>query len=76
MGLFFMKKTRRTTKRITAEAIARLADRGEGITSFFEGNGRMVHPIQRVNVDLTAAMLESIRQSSRRLGRPALGRLQ
>ncbi|MGA3189914.1 MAG: ribbon-helix-helix protein, CopG family [Bryobacteraceae bacterium] len=59
-----MKKTR---KPITAEAIARLADQGKDISGFFEGKGRMVHPIQRVNVDLTAAMLDELDQAARNL---------
>jgi hypothetical protein len=62
-----MKKTRKTAKPITAEAIARLADQGKDISSFFEGKGRMVHPIQRVNVDLTATMLDELDQAARNL---------
>jgi hypothetical protein len=45
-----MKKTLRKRKPISAEQIARLADRGKDITVFFTG-GRMMNPIQRVNVD-------------------------
>jgi hypothetical protein len=59
-----MKKTR---KPVTAEAIARLADQGKDISRFFEGKGRMVHPIQRVNVDLTASMLDELDQAARNL---------
>ncbi len=64
-----MKKTR---KPMTAEAIARLADQGKDISGFFQGQGRMVEPaqpvaIQRVNVDLTAAMLEELDQAAREL---------
>ena len=62
-----MKKTHKTAKPITAEAIARLADRGEDISRFFEGKGRMVQPIQRVNVDLTATMLNELDQAARDL---------
>ncbi|MGA3201672.1 MAG: ribbon-helix-helix protein, CopG family [Bryobacteraceae bacterium] len=60
-----MKKTRK--KPIAAEAIARLADQGKDISGFFEGKGRMVHPVQRVNVDLTAAMLDELDQAARNL---------
>jgi hypothetical protein len=64
-----MKKTRKT---VTAEAIARLADQGKDISGFFRGQGRMVQPaqpvsIQRVNVDLTATMLEELDQAAREL---------
>ncbi|HEY7336387.1 MAG TPA: ribbon-helix-helix protein, CopG family [Bryobacteraceae bacterium] len=55
-----MKKTRKPARPPTAEAIARLADQGKDITRFFKGRGRMVQPIQRVNVDLTATMLEEL----------------
>jgi len=62
-----MKKTRKTTKPVTAEAIARLADRGKNVSGFFKTQGRMVQPIQRVNVDLTAAMLEELDKAAREL---------
>jgi len=59
-----MKKTRKPGKRLSAEAIARLADQGKDISRFFRQQGRMVQPIQRVNVDLTAAMLEELDQAA------------
>jgi hypothetical protein len=55
-----MKKTRNSAKSVSAEAIARLADQGQDVSHFFRGQGRMVQPIQRVNVDVTAAMLEEL----------------
>jgi hypothetical protein len=39
-----MKKTPKAKKPITAEAIARLADRGKDISRYFTGQGRMIHP--------------------------------
>ena len=54
-----MKKTLKKRKPISAEQIARLADRGKDITVFFTG-GRVMNPIQRVNVDFTAEMLEEL----------------
>jgi hypothetical protein len=62
-----MKKTIKTAKPITAEAIARLADKGEDISRFFEGKGRIVHPVQRVNVDLTASMLDELDKAAQNL---------
>ena len=59
-----MKKTRRSAKPVSADAIARLADRGKDVSHFFEGQGRMVQPIQRVNVDVTASMLEELDQAA------------
>jgi hypothetical protein len=59
-----MKKTHKSAKPVSAEAIARLADQGKDISGFFKRRGRMVQPIQRVNVDLTAAMLEELDQAA------------
>jgi hypothetical protein len=59
-----MKKTRKSGKPISAEAIARLAEKGEDISRFFKGKGRMVQPIQRVNVDITAGMLKELDQAA------------
>jgi hypothetical protein len=54
-----MKKTLKKKKPITAEKIARIADRGEDVTRFFTG-GKMMNPIQRVNVDFTGEMLREL----------------
>lgn len=55
-----------------AEAIAQLADKGKSVGSFYKGQGRMVHPetaqpIQRVNVDVTAGMLEELDRAAESL---------
>jgi Ribbon-helix-helix protein, copG family len=62
-----MKKIRRPSKPVSADEIARLADQGKDISSFFRGQGRMVQPIQRVNVDVTATMLEELDKAARDL---------
>ena len=62
-----MKKTFKSTKPVSAEAIARLADRGKDISGFFKREGRMVQPIQRLNVDVTASMLEELDQAAKDL---------
>lgn len=54
-----MKKTLNRKKPISAEQIARMADRGEDVTRFFTG-GKMMNPIQRVNVDFTGEMLREL----------------
>ena len=51
----------------TAEQIAEMADAGENVTRFFSGNGRMMQPVQRVNVDFTASMLEELDREAREL---------
>ena len=69
-----MKKTLSSAKPVAAEAIARLADQGGDISRFFQGQGRMVQPIQRVNVDLTAGMLHELDQAALELNPNAPGR--
>lgn len=58
-----MKKTRKFAKPVSAEAIARLAERGKDISPYFTNLGRMmepIEPIRRVNVDFTVAMLKEL----------------
>lgn len=66
-----MKNTHSRTKAIDAEEIARLADKGEDISRFFTGSGRMVRPkqppVQRVNVDFAAPMLSELDNAAREL---------
>ena len=62
-----MKKISKQAKAPTAEQIARLADQGKSVMSFYKGQGRMVQPIQRVNVDVTAGMLEELDRAAENL---------
>jgi hypothetical protein len=65
-----MKKTHDRTSAKTipsAEQIAEMADSGENVTRFFSGNGRMMQPVQRVNVDFTASMLDELDREAREL---------
>jgi len=62
-----MKKTRKLVGAISADAIARMADEGKDVSHFFKGQGRMVQPIQRVNVDVTASMLEELDKAAKDL---------
>jgi hypothetical protein len=55
-----MKSTRNRRKTDSAEVIARRADRGEDVSSYFTNSGRMRAPIQRVNVDFAAPMLNEL----------------
>lgn len=59
-----MKKPR---KPISADAIAKLASQGKDISRFFTNQGRMVYPARRVNLDLSAGMLEQVDKTARRL---------
>jgi len=62
-----MQNTRRRRKSASAEAIARLVDEGRDVSRFFTNTGRMVGPIQRVNVDLASGMLEELDRAAREL---------
>jgi hypothetical protein len=62
-----MKKTRKPAKPVSADAIARLADQGKNVSRFFKGQGRMVLPIQRVNVDVTSSMLAELDKAAQDL---------
>jgi hypothetical protein len=62
-----MKKTRKGRRPASAEAIARLADRGKDVSRFFSNKGRRMDPIQRVNVDFGSAMLEELEKAAQEL---------
>jgi hypothetical protein len=62
-----MPRTAKEQKRITADEIAELADRGEDISRFFTNKGKMMPAIQRVNVDFTAPMLNELDEAAREL---------
>jgi len=52
---------------LSADEIARRADRGEDVSRFFTNAGRMMAPIQRVNVDFTREMLDELDEAASRL---------
>src|SRR5271169_407264 len=62
-----MKNIRRSKKPVSAEGIARLAEQGKDVSRFFTNRGRMMAPIQRVNVDFTAPMLEELDKTAEEL---------
>jgi hypothetical protein len=62
-----MKSTDKKKKVLAAEAIARLADRGKDVSSHFTNAGRMMGPIQRVNVDFASPMLEELDNAAKEL---------
>jgi hypothetical protein len=62
-----MANTRRRRKAVPAETIARLADGGKDVSRFFTNTGRMMGPIQRVNVDLASGMLEELDRAAKEL---------
>jgi hypothetical protein len=61
-----MKRTHKR-KPVTAERIARLADKGKDVSRFFTNAGRMMGPIQRVNVDFASPMLDELDSAAKEL---------
>lgn len=62
-----MKSARKKPKPVSAESIARLADRGKDVSRFFTNSGKMVPPVQRVNVDFSAGMLNELDAAAQEL---------
>ncbi|OFW06750.1 MAG: hypothetical protein A3G20_05330 [Acidobacteria bacterium RIFCSPLOWO2_12_FULL_59_11] len=62
-----MKRTVKKKSIPSAEAIARQADQGKDVSRYFTNRGKMMQPIQRVNVDLTAEMLQELDQAASEL---------
>ena len=58
---------RKQNRPAEAETIARLADAGKDVSRFFTNTGRMMAPIQRVNVDFAAPMLEELDHAAEEL---------
>lgn len=54
-------------KMVSAKAIARRVDRGDNVSGFFTNSGRMMPPIQRVNVDFAAPMLNELDEAAKEL---------
>ena len=62
-----MKNSHSRKTIVEAEEIARLADKGEDVSHFFTGTGRMMPPVQRVNVDFAAPMLSELDAAAKEL---------
>lgn len=62
-----MKKTSKTKRTVSAESIARLADKGQDISAYFTNKGKMMPPLDSVGIDLNKDMLEELNEAARRL---------
>jgi hypothetical protein len=62
-----MKKVPRAKRPISAESIARQAERGQDVSEFFTNRGRMMPAIQQVDVDLTEPFLSELDEVAREL---------
>jgi hypothetical protein len=61
-----MKKTSKTTRSASAESIARKADNGEDVLSYFTNKGQMMPPLDN-GIDLGITLLDEIDQAARKL---------
>ena len=62
-----MKKTRKSTKPVSAEVIAKRAEQGKDVSKYFTNAGRMMSPVQRVNIDFNQEMLNELDATAREL---------
>lgn len=62
-----MKSTRKQKRPVSAENIARLADKGQDVSRYFTNTGHMMGPIQRVNVDFASPMLDELDNAAKEL---------
>jgi hypothetical protein len=62
-----MPKTLESPQSPTADQIAEMADKGENISRYFTNKGKMMPPIQRVNVDFALPMLQELDEEARQL---------
>jgi len=69
-----MKKTSKTKGPISAESIARLAEKGNDISSYFTKKGKMMPPLENLGVELNREMIQELNEAARNLNvsRPAL----
>jgi hypothetical protein len=62
-----MRSIRNKKRGMSAENIARLADKGKDVSRFFTNAGQMMSPIQRVNVDFASPMLDELDNAAKEL---------
>jgi hypothetical protein len=62
-----MRSIRKKKRGMSAENIARLADKGKDVSRFFTNAGQMMSPIQRVNVDFASPMLNELDNAAKEL---------
>ena len=62
-----MTKTIKRKKPVSADSIGKRAERGEDVSRYFTNAGRMMPPVQRVNVDFAQDMLNELDVAAREL---------
>jgi hypothetical protein len=59
-----MKNGSSVARRVSAEQIARIAERGNDVSRFFSDTGKMTEPIQSLNVDFASPISQEPSKSS------------
>ncbi len=62
-----MKKTSKTKRTTSAESIARQADEGRDISSYFTNKGKMMPPLESLGIDLNKRMMDEVDKTAKRL---------
>lgn len=61
-----MKKTSKSKRPASAESIARLADRGGDVSTYFTNKGKMMPPLNGLTLDLNEDTIEELNQAARK----------
>jgi hypothetical protein len=62
-----MKRTSKTKRPISAESIARLADKGQDISAYFTNKGKMMPPLDSGGIGLNQNMLKELSEAAKKL---------
>jgi hypothetical protein len=62
-----MKRISKTKQTVSAESIARLADKGTDVSAYFTNKGTMMPPLDNVGINLNKALLEELNAAAKRL---------
>lgn len=62
-----MKRMPKSKRPVSAESIARRAERGEDVSMYFTNKGKMMPAIQRVEVDFTEPIIDELDEAAREL---------
>lgn len=62
-----MKKISNTVRIVPAESIARKADKGEDISTYFTNKGKMMRPLDTNAMGLSDSMLDEVDKAAKKL---------
>jgi len=62
-----MKRISKTKRPVSAESIARLAENGSDVSSYFTNKGKMMPPFESIGIDLNQDIIEELNEAARKL---------